>query len=58
VSRKKSGGLTLSALKKPVMPHSPSAPDTSRVGIRRSHDHNIKERSFNIGDLVLHRIQT
>jgi hypothetical protein len=26
-------------------------------GIRRYHDRNIKERSFNIGDLVLHRIQ-
>jgi hypothetical protein len=26
-------------------------------GIRRYHDHNVKERSFNIGDLVLHRIQ-
>jgi hypothetical protein len=25
-------------------------------GIRRYHDHNIKECSFNIGDLVLHRI--
>jgi hypothetical protein len=26
-------------------------------GIRRYHDHNIKERSFNVGDLVLRRIQ-
>jgi hypothetical protein len=26
-------------------------------GIRRYHDCNIKERSFNVGDLVLHRIQ-
>jgi hypothetical protein len=26
-------------------------------GILRYHDHNAKERSFNIGDLVLHRIQ-
>jgi hypothetical protein len=26
-------------------------------GIRRYHDRNIKERYFNIGDLVLHRIQ-
>jgi hypothetical protein len=26
-------------------------------GIRRYHDHNVKERSFNVGDLVLHRIQ-
>jgi hypothetical protein len=26
-------------------------------GIRRYHDHNMKERSFSIGDLVLHRIQ-
>jgi hypothetical protein len=26
-------------------------------GIRRYHDRNIKERSFNVGDLVLHRIQ-
>jgi hypothetical protein len=26
-------------------------------GIRRNHDRNVKERSFNIGDLVLHRIQ-
>jgi hypothetical protein len=26
-------------------------------GIRRYHDRNVKERSFNIGDLVLHRIQ-
>jgi hypothetical protein len=26
-------------------------------GIRRYHDHNIKERSFNVGDLILHRIQ-
>jgi hypothetical protein len=26
-------------------------------GIRRYHDHNVKERSFNIGDLVLRRIQ-
>jgi hypothetical protein len=25
--------------------------------IRRYHDHNIQERSFSIGDLVLHRIQ-
>jgi membrane glycosyltransferase len=25
-------------------------------GIRRYHDRNIKERSFNISDLVLHRI--
>jgi hypothetical protein len=25
-------------------------------GIRRYHDHNIKERSFNVGDLVLRRI--
>jgi hypothetical protein len=26
-------------------------------GIRRYHDRNVSERSFNIGDLVLHRIQ-
>jgi hypothetical protein len=26
-------------------------------GIRHYHDRNIKESSFNIGDLVLHRIQ-
>jgi hypothetical protein len=26
-------------------------------GIRRFHDHNVKEHSFNIGDLVLRRIQ-
>ena len=26
-------------------------------GIRRYHDRNIKERSFNVGDLVLRRIQ-
>jgi hypothetical protein len=26
-------------------------------GIRRYHDRNIKERSFSIGDLVLHRVQ-
>jgi hypothetical protein len=26
-------------------------------GIRRYHDHNIQERSFNIGDLVIRRIQ-
>jgi hypothetical protein len=26
-------------------------------GIRCYHDHNVKERSFNIGDLVLRRIQ-
>jgi hypothetical protein len=26
-------------------------------GIRRYHDRNIKERSFNVGDLVLCRIQ-
>jgi hypothetical protein len=26
-------------------------------GIRRYHDCNVRERSFNIGDLVLHRIQ-
>jgi hypothetical protein len=26
-------------------------------GIRRYHDHNVKERCFNIGDLVLCRIQ-
>jgi hypothetical protein len=26
-------------------------------GIRRYHDHNVKERSFNIGDLVLRSIQ-
>jgi hypothetical protein len=25
--------------------------------IRRYHDRNVKERSFNVGDLVLHRIQ-
>jgi hypothetical protein len=25
-------------------------------GIRRYHDRNIKERSFNVGDLVLRRI--
>jgi membrane glycosyltransferase len=25
-------------------------------GIRRYHDHNVKERSFNVGDLVLRRI--
>jgi hypothetical protein len=26
-------------------------------GMRRYHEHNVKERSFNIGDLVLRRIQ-
>jgi hypothetical protein len=26
-------------------------------GIRRYHDRNVKERSFNVGDLILHRIQ-
>jgi hypothetical protein len=26
-------------------------------GIRRYHDHNVKERSFNVGDLVLRRIR-
>jgi hypothetical protein len=26
-------------------------------GIRRYHDRNVKERSFNVGDLVLRRIQ-
>jgi hypothetical protein len=26
-------------------------------GIRRYHDHNVKEHSFNVGDLVLRRIQ-
>jgi hypothetical protein len=26
--------------------------------IRRYHDHNMRERSFNVGDLVLRRIQT
>jgi hypothetical protein len=26
-------------------------------GIRRYHDHNVKERSFNVGDLVLRGIQ-
>jgi hypothetical protein len=26
-------------------------------GIRRYHDRNVRERSFNIGDLVLRRIQ-
>jgi hypothetical protein len=26
-------------------------------GIRHYHDRNVKERSFNVGDLVLHRIQ-
>jgi hypothetical protein len=26
-------------------------------GIRHYHDHNVKERSFNVGDLVLRRIQ-
>jgi hypothetical protein len=26
-------------------------------GIQRYHDHNVKERSFNVCDLVLHRIQ-
>ena len=26
-------------------------------GLRRYHDHNVKERSFNTGDLVLKRIQ-
>jgi transposase InsO family protein len=26
-------------------------------GIRRYHDRNVQERSFNVGDLVLHRIQ-
>jgi hypothetical protein len=29
----------------------------SLEGIRRYHDRNVKERFFNIGDLVLHRIQ-
>jgi hypothetical protein len=27
-------------------------------GIRRYHDRNVKERSFNVGDLVLRRIRT
>jgi hypothetical protein len=26
-------------------------------GIRRYHDHNVKERSFNVGELVLRCIQ-
>jgi hypothetical protein len=26
-------------------------------GIRRYHDHNVKERSFNVGDLIPRRIQ-
>jgi hypothetical protein len=26
-------------------------------GIRRYHDRNVKERSFNVGDVVLRRIQ-
>jgi hypothetical protein len=26
-------------------------------GIQRYHDRNVKERSFNVGDLVLRRIQ-
>jgi hypothetical protein len=26
-------------------------------GIRRFYDHNVKERSFNVGDLILRRIQ-
>jgi hypothetical protein len=26
-------------------------------GIRRYHDRNVKERSFNVVDLILHRIQ-
>jgi hypothetical protein len=26
--------------------------------LRRYHDHNVRERSFNVGDLVLHHIQT
>jgi hypothetical protein len=26
-------------------------------GIRCYHDHNVRERSFNVGDLVLRRIQ-
>jgi hypothetical protein len=26
-------------------------------GIRRYHDRNVKERSFNVGDLALRRIQ-
>jgi hypothetical protein len=26
-------------------------------GIRHCHDRNVQERSFSIGDLVLHRIQ-
>jgi hypothetical protein len=30
---------------------------SAREGIRHYHDHNVKERSFNIGDLVLRRIQ-
>jgi hypothetical protein len=25
--------------------------------LRRCHDRNVRERSFNVGDLVLHRIQ-
>jgi hypothetical protein len=25
--------------------------------LRRYHDHNVRERSFNVGDLVLWRIQ-
>jgi hypothetical protein len=26
--------------------------------LRHYHDHNVRERSFNVGDLVLRRIQT
>ena len=26
-------------------------------GVRRYHDRNVQQRSFNVGDLVLHRIQ-
>jgi hypothetical protein len=26
--------------------------------LRRYHDHNVRERSFNVGDLVLRRIQS
>jgi hypothetical protein len=53
-SQKIANGLTSTLSKKPVVP-----PSSKRYleGIRRYHDRNVKERSFNVGDLVLHRIQ-
>jgi hypothetical protein len=39
--------------KKLAMPPSSNQQGTSRVS---DHDRNVKERSFNVGDLVLRRI--